>query len=450
MKGKPSSYQQPYLLQRLMEYDKSALFDTPFNRHGRAVAWLFHSELKKTTQAVIAIDGSICYHSSGLLTKHEKAAFLFCEPQPVREELLQLKSTLKLDRIDPFYQGWARVRKLSSRKAVLYNYINPNGRMLSSQWFTNGGHFCNGRAKVRYGGGLNYITPQGEYLFSSSLLFDAEDFEGDYARVKLKKDDQWHLVDLFGSIVSEGFSGIGPCSEGKYALRRGTKYNYMDLEHNLLCENWIFAKKAGDFSCGWALLTMNYGKYNYISHDGTKMWSPAVHLRSAHDFKEGYALVHDLKFYNLLSTDGTWFFQKWKPDVKEFDSGVTLVSRGNQTQFYDGKGDMLRGDDFKQVDYFKNGFARVLTNEGYNFIGRNGKFLSPNFFEEATEFYNGRACVQTKSGRNFLTVDGKFLLPSKMKFRCTMNKEAFLEGPLKLHHSKTRYYMNWHGDLIGD
>jgi hypothetical protein len=435
-------------LQIMMSNDLGIIFHTPFSPEGKAIVWKKHPELLNSTQAVMDSSGKIIYHSPGLLSPTEIARFVQNEEQPTETEVIELKTNLKLEKIHPFQQGVALVEKTHNNGQLQFSFINTDGKYLCNRWFDSAAGFVNGRATVEKMGYYNYLDLEGNLVFGFDELSKAYDYHDEIGIVKFIAEGKFRMVNKSGKPLSDPFDYIGPFSEGFCCVQQSRKWNYLDHEHNFLCKSWIVGREAKNFRNGWALLVLNYGKYNYLDTKGKKLWNPDPILRSAGEFNEGFALIHDLHYFNLLKSDGTWFFKKWVPETSGFRDGAASVGDRNGFTFVDHNSKPLNPTRFLEAYPYSNGYALVRLKEGYNFMDRNGKLASKTYFEKATPFKNGRALVTQSGKQNFLTLDMEYLLPDFQSFTCQFTDNSFLT-PLKiLPQTGAFWHLNWFGERV--
>ena len=99
--------------------------------------------------------------------------------------------------------------------------------------------------------------------------------------------------------------------------------------------------------------------------------------------------------------------------IKSGIDGILIVSLNEKkwNLFDVSKNMILCSEWYKDVCYFKNGFARVRRGDGkYNFIKPDGSVLCPEWYNYTGNFIDGFARVQRDDGKcNFIKPDGKLL-----------------------------------------
>lgn len=95
--------------------------------------------------------------------------------------------------------------------------------------------------------------------------------------------------------------------------------------------------------------------------------------------------------------------------IVRLDSNKYIVSKKGENEEYE------------EVGIRKDGFRRVKTEKGYNFLDDEGNYLSDEWFEEANDFYNGFATVTKKMDdnsrkSNFIDKNGNFVLKEWLPF----------------------------------
>lgn len=74
-----------------------------------------------------------------------------------------------------------------------------------------------------------------------------------------------------------------------------------------------------------------------------------------------------------------------------------------------------KNEEFEEVGIQKDGFRRVETEKGFNFLDAEGNLLSDEWFDDASDFYDGFATVTKKMDNNikksnFIDANGNFVL----------------------------------------
>ena len=119
----------------------------------------------------------------------------------------KFKFRLKFDQVDEFNDGFAVV-KLNGKA----NFINTEGQILSTQWFSWAWNFTEGFARVQLNGEWNFINTEGKLL--SQQWFNAtQGFNDGFAVVQL--NGKWNFINTEGQFLStEWFDWVGNFNEG--------------------------------------------------------------------------------------------------------------------------------------------------------------------------------------------------------------------------------------------
>jgi hypothetical protein len=447
-----------------MEKDLGILFHSAFNDCGRAVVWKYRRGHGYTSQGVINDRGDLLYQAEGLLSSQEKFNFCHGEQQLSTMETVRLCLEYKLVEIFPLSGGFARVckRSKSDPNRLRYNFIDRQGNLLSSTWFDMAMDFCEGFAVVFYreNSGMvyaNYLGADGELLLGHRSFISAFSFSDGLGIVEKISERKYYLINRSGKIMLGPFDKIKPFSEGKAAVMRSggglSEWNYIDSELRFISYEWIKCQEAKDFSCGWALLDLRYGEFDYISESGVRLWEGKKSPRMAESFREGFALIQDHKTYNFnfLRDDGSFLFPggKWLKEAKEFNEGFAPIKKKNKWGFIDYDAGFFFEPDFAEVTPFYNGFAVVKFNDFYRFIDRKSGMMMEEKFDRADIFRNGRSLVTLDGMSNFYTMDGIYLLDSFQDFSTDFEQSAF-EKPVYVNIRNSGFWIDWFGEKTGD
>ena len=201
-----------------------------------------------------------------------------------------------------------------------------------------------------------------------------------------------------------GENNCGRPYEGICVVRVANLYNHFRLDnYTFVSERWW--SEVGYFSEGFAMVSNNEGKCNYISADGDILMD---HWYNGHcgDFSDGYAVVRSFSNilgqtrWNLVDTNGDLVFDSW-----------------------------IDVENYRVISVVMDGIiiVRNTRNSGVNFISIDRKdVLLPEHIEseirDARPFFEGYCVVQSKDDKfNLMSTDGRFLFSDWMYYCGSFN-----------------------------
>ena len=239
-----------------------------------------------------------------------KCVILFNEVQELLDS--RKKPEEIFDYCHDFYEGFAT--------AVLndkWNFINVEGKLLSSQWFDYCNDFKEGFAAVELNGKWNFINVKGKLLLSQ-WFDDCNDFKEGFAAVEL--NNKWNFINVEGKLLSsQWFDGCLYFSEGFVVVRLNDKWNFINVEGKLLSPQWFDV--CNSFREGFARVRLN-NKWNYINVEG-KLLSPQW-FDWCGNFYEGFARVRLNDKYFSIDKDGRLYGEYGRPLSESKKSRKTI------------------------------------------------------------------------------------------------------------------------------
>jgi hypothetical protein len=203
-----------------------------------------------------------------------------------------------------------------------------------------------------------------------------------------------------------------------------------------------------EFSEGYAVIFLK-NKYNFIDIEGNLLF-PNQWFDVCGNFHEGYAVIELNDKYNLISTKGDLLFpNQWFDWCGDFNYGYVAFRINDKYNWINAEGDLLVPNQwFDSGGNFYDGYAIVrLKNKGWNFINTEGDILSPNqWFDDAYSFYNEYAVVILNSGYNLIDVRGDLLSPNQWFHWCG----KFNNGSARVKLNGVYYYINGEGKLYDE
>ena len=162
------------------------------------------------------------------------------------------------DWVKSFSEGFAWVR-LNDK----WNFLNPDGKLISDQWFDWVGDFCNDFARVRLNSTWNFLNTNGK-LISEQWFDEIDNFKNGFARVEL--NDKWNFINTDGKIISDQwFDDVWYFQDGFARVKFNGKYNYLNTNGKLLSKQWF--DRADNFKNGFGRIKLK-GKEYYLHQVG--------------------------------------------------------------------------------------------------------------------------------------------------------------------------------------
>ena len=218
-------------------------------------------------------------------------------------------------------EGFARIR-LNGKE----NYLTPERKLLSEQWFDDCYRFSEGFAVVKLNGKENYLTPEGKIL-SEQWFDDCYSFSEGFARVEL--NGKWNYLTPEGKLLSEQwFDGCGDFREGFGIVALNWKENYLTPEGKVLSEQWF--DYCYNFCEGFGIVELS-GKRNYLTPEGkllSKQW-----FDGCGDFREGFGAVVLNGKDNYLTTEGKLLSKQWFDYCYNFSERFGTVRLNGQDKY---------------------------------------------------------------------------------------------------------------------
>lgn len=270
-----------------------------------------------------------------------------------------------------FREGLAKAYDETTQK---YGFIDKSGAWKIKPSFTVANDFYEGYAIV-----IKYINYQDVYFlidktgttkfqFPANLIPDYPQVSEGMIAVRDKKTRSHGYLDITGKLVVPcKYSVSFPFSEGLARVNGPNEYNeykwgYIDKTGKLVIEH-KFSYEPGDFKSGLALITDTHHKYGYIDKQGNVVIEPQYSL--AFPFENGVSVA------------------RTEEDHSNFSFRI-IDTKGNTLNII---------KDFHPYGGFKEGFAIVSGNGGYNYIDTKGNLLLKERISTASPFNDGAAYI---------------------------------------------------------
>ena len=202
------------------------------------------------------------------------------------------------------------------------------------------------------------------------------------------------------------FGWCGSFKNGFAEVRLNRKWNWIDVEGNLLSPNQWF-DECLRFTEGFALVQLN-GKWNLMDAEGNLL-SPNQWFDDCFNFYNGFGRVELNGEYNWIDSEGNLLFpNQWFDDCNAFEEGFAVVKLNGKWNWIDTKGNLLSPNQwFDDCFNFYNGFGKVELNGEYNWMDSEGNLLFPNqWFGYCGSFYGGFARIELNGKLNWIDTEG--------------------------------------------
>ena len=347
------------------------------------------------------------------------------------------------------------------------------------------------------GGNDNIMTPMqlskliGRNYYEVFRPYTREEL---YAQGKVPFGDVEMLLQQ-GRQPKDIFKEIKPCKNGLYLVQLNDSWNYLNPKtKSLLSKQWFYS--ATDFSDGFAAVSLDYNKGNYMREDGTFLYDKWID-GAVKPFNNGYAtyrtfgkdwgmyiintkgeIVNKEKLqasdisiignfictkdyrdrYRLLFTNGTpvfdmYFCRIYKPDEYGWIQVSTKTERPSDDEDYYRSepsydyqyglvmpnGKLFGGKLWEDIFKHDNGILRLIDeNSKVLLMTRNGELIGGTAFDMVDQFNKEYKTALVKLNGKFNYLDlasGRLLLKNWVENAKSVNKDGclFIELSGKWH-----------------
>ena len=274
-----------------------------------------------------------------------------------------------------------------------------------------------------YENGLwGFISTTGAVVIDP-IYEEVSDFDGSYIRVR--KDGKW-------GIITSGNRTLFPCqydsitsfTEGvALAEANGAKfYLYTNGKIKALPSSYDFF----EFSEGFARVRDNKkGKWGYVDLKGVIRINPR--FDTASDFKAGHAVVTDNGKTYSINKAGDKHQLPFNPAQKVvvFSNGAGYVENLNGTLSFFTKGFNLTPGEYKEINDFSEGMARVRSvNGSIAYLTEEGSVaLRIKGYSDAGDFSEGKTWVKRNSLYGYIDTKGALVIDTLFSYASNFNNQ---------------------------
>jgi hypothetical protein len=315
------------------------------------------------------------------------------------------------------------IKLIPVRSGELFQYINPEGKIIINPQFKQASIFIDGLALVKTSGDESkwgYISEDGRFAipakfirataFNDGLAWVVSDneapsaidkkgeiqftlknaeqvkrFENGFAAYSIADDEEkWGFVNKKGeTVINPQFSLVSNFNEDRCAVRNEEgKWGYID-KNGLIVINYQF-DEAGDFINGKSVVSSD-GKAGIIDKNGKYFINPQYH--EIQNDGNLYLVNQDGK-YGWLDKEGKTIINPQFNMALPFSGNkITSVQSGKSFGYIDNSGKILINPQFDFALSFNGNLALVSSNNKIGFIDREGKYSINPQFEEISDDY---------------------------------------------------------------
>jgi hypothetical protein len=277
------------------------------------------------------------------------------------------------------------------REGGLWGYLDRTGGEVVDARFDEADDFSkDGFAVVTEDGRDGYLDTRGEWKLR--LKFDglAPTSEG---RGRARLGDVWHVIDLDGNVLSEGFDEIRRFYGGMARVTRAGRIGYVDRDGQLVGKAWF--DEGARYGDGLAPVRIDRAWY-VLDRRG------AVHgpYRRALAPTEGLArIVDEDGAVGFLGADGAVAIAPRYQTARAFHEGAAAVSRDGLWTYVDARGQELHEPYWHRAGSFHEGLATVRYGARAGVVDRAGRLVVPVQHDAIDDFSGGLAAVRTMQWR---------------------------------------------------
>lgn len=282
-----------------------------------------------------------------------------------------------------FYDGLAVAYDATN---AYYGYMDKTGKMVIPYQYANAASFKNGVARVKLGDRWTVIDTTGKDLLPqaySAGTTSTEEHISSEAILVLGSNGLWGFANRAGQIVSEGYIGIQPFSNGMACVcKQEGGYGYVNEAGVLVipCQY----KSAEDFRDGYARVKTG-DAYSIIDKTGTVTGTIGDYAY-AHNLGNGYfrnaSSESGRSRYGYVDYTGREIVPCKYAEVEDFSGGVAAVQNfDGKWGFVDTTGAEIVPCKLKWVEYTNEPGIFVVNN--YNDDGRTSIIKSSGWTEPA-------------------------------------------------------------------
>lgn len=282
----------------------------------------------------------------------------------------------------------------------LYGLVNKKMKELTAIRYSEIFPFKDGLARVHASEGYNYVKPDGS-LLTSVPYAKAADFFGEYALVT--KGSKEGIIDREGTFQPvEFFKGIGKIKRsGKLAVITEGGVLVNDLLYD---EIMPFVEDRA--------IVLRSGNYGFIDTDGFEVVKPIYN--EVTDYENGVARVrlHDL--WGLVAKSGEYLVAPKYQKMEPFVNDLSRVEKSRLFGYIGRDGLEKVHASYDSISSFEDsGLARTLKNGKYGLVDKNGHEVVISTYDTMGPVSDNLYAVSLDGKYGYMDTTGKIVIKLK-------------------------------------
>lgn len=303
--------------------------------------------------------------------------------------------------IKPIYD-WIELKKVENRSCFLvfkrkkrFGALDTSGIVQLDPVLLQARPFTNGFAAVKFKSGWTFL--KGDMRPLHEAVFDeVEDFNACSEYTRVAKDRKWGFLGKSGVLIVDcQYRKLSKMRNERAFARKSNGWILID-QRGIQVHKRHFRDVCA-FASGRAfVLYKRARKWRLIDRQGLRVNRKLYH--EIHPFQSnGRAFIRDDQGWWMIDTNGQILTDSALLTPVTFTNGLAWAKTvdGYHLLFQDGRMKKLPVEAF-EVNSFKEGKARILTENGLTFIDTNTQPLFPLYFTQARDFSDGYAYVQQR------------------------------------------------------
>ncbi len=274
---------------------------------------------------------------------------------------------------------------IAIKRGGRWGYLDTQGRDAIAPRFDDADAFQpDGLAVVTADGHDGYLDRHGDWRLPARFEALAPTSDG---RGRARISGRWHVIDLDGTVLSEGFDEILPFSGGMARVTRGGQLGYVGLDGARLGDAWF--DEAGPYADGLAPVQRG-DEWFFLDARGA-MHGP---YQRALPPTGGLArFVEPSGAVGFLAADGSVPIAALYDAAFGFHDGLAAVMRDALWTFVDQAGVELHAPYWHRAGNFHEGLCTVRYGTRAGVIDKTGAVVVAPAYDVIEPFSSGRAAV---------------------------------------------------------
>jgi WG containing repeat len=261
-----------------------------------------------------------------------------------------------------------------------WGYCDRAGNILIDPKFESVEWYQEGLSVFRKGQKFGFLNKLGKVIIQP-IYDDALPFNEGHALVEL--DELWGLIDRNGEyVIPAQYEDLGELKNGLCYFQEGDNYGYFDAN-------------------GIVRLKPQYSE--------------------AYGFENGHAVVSKNDYYGVIDTYGTTYLPYKFDEIFHYNNEYYCASYKDYWGIISLKSDTLLSFEYDYVGRFDDGYSIVELDDEFNFLDEKGQFVFEEWIEvypehrQLASFKNGYAKVKFEKGYNLVDTAGVKLLRKEVQ-----------------------------------